>query len=207
VGTVMWALLACQEEPEPVPLSAEFYLEVLGLRGSVRSDGEVVQAEVNVLAGDGWVRLGGADELTLLLPDGEQSFTELADHQLVAQLPSTELEGALVLSREDEALEVPFSLPTPLTLSLEDPYRVRWEPAERGKISVVVEGMCLDSPLRRPLSFDQGWYEVQPADVPLAEEACELWVTVQRAEQAGRLLLQQVRTISLEMGPVMGVAP
>jgi hypothetical protein len=214
VGTVMWALLGCKEpEPEPLPSSAEYDLEVLRLRGQVRSDGAVVQAVVTLVAGDTWLQLGGHDELALVLSDGEQTFTEFGYHELVAKLPSVEPEGAMVLSREDEQLVVPFSLPPPFELTLEEPqsygtpHRVSWEASSGGLVSVTVEGLCLEIPLQRTLSFDQGWYEVQPADLPLAEEPCELWVTVLREELAEDLVLKQIRTISFVMGPVAGSVP
>jgi hypothetical protein len=213
VGAVMWVWLGCTGGESQLPSAADYALRELTLTGEARSDGSVVQAVLWMGSPDGLVQLGGSDELTLWMPDGQQVFTELADHSLLAQVASAELEGSIVLARGQESVELPVSLPEPFELTLEEPqsygtpHRVSWEPSETATVTVLIEGMCLEIPLWRPLQFDQGWFEVQPADLPLAQDSCELWVKVMRDQHTEGLLTQQVRAISFVMGPVAGSTP
>lgn len=219
---------ACSNElSPPPPTSSELPTSAISLDVALQSNGAVVQIVVTLLHESAVTSLSGEDQL-LFGPAGAPSQeltrferervsdTEDVDESdrarrsqsaYLGQLPAGATELELVLSRGDGARAVSaFTLPSPFALSVPaapvsraqpipltwdvgtDPYNARLE----------IDSPCLTQWIARGFEFDPGAFEVQPADLFLAEGTadCDFRAAVTRAGADGSARLAP------ELGPV-----
>lgn len=223
------ALAACTSEPAPPPPATTEGQETasIALELSVRASDAFVLVQARPWSGATPLALAAGDRLEVSLdPDG-------APHPLVAVGAgyAVELAGhptSLVLSlRRDGARSAPATHVTlPPSFDLQGPsgpisrqaaFTLAWAPIDAGHpVSLTVDGLCLASVARFPLSDDPGTFTVQPGDLFVFDSqrgaTCTLAATLVRAsggavvfdpalDPRGRATFTQERTAQIVSTP------
>lgn len=203
--------------PDPAPAlpldrTDVFGFAELSLSGQIRASEVELQAALAVSASGAPRDLGGGDELWLLAPSGERRRFTSYETLLLAALPADQVgEGTLeiLMTRGDLESRIPVTLPRAFSLEVTERehgvQRISWEPIAESAMSVYVDALCLSHPVERYLLFDQGFIDIQPADLSFVDEPCALSASVYRAAPSGPFSVEQIRTVALS--PDIGGSP
>lgn len=218
--------VACDGEPEAPHTSSELPTEALSLEVALRSNGSVAQMVVSLFGDNSAIPLSGKDQL-LFGPAGGPSqpltsFESADSSAYVGQLATDAVDFELVLARSGGArvvstfsLRAPFALSVPAApVSRAERIPITWDKdSEPEGMQLNIFSPCLRSGITRDFTFDPGAYDVQPADLFVAEGTadCDLQAMVTRPGADARFApelarLDRQRALSLEQVRVASFA-
>jgi hypothetical protein len=185
-------IAGCDSDP-PAPLgSADLSADAISLSAMLRSNGGLAQILVSPRHEYQTVELTGGDELRFAPAGGPEQRLTLFEGSYLGQLETGAIDFDLIFVRGGgERIESPITLPPHFALaapagpvSRAATIPITWDAAE-GVFSVLLEidGACLTQRIVRPFASDIGAYDVQPADLFVADGAagCDLEVRVTRS--------------------------
>ncbi|MFT3773522.1 MAG: hypothetical protein QM820_49735 [Minicystis sp.] len=213
-------LAACGGTSEPTP-STDLATSELALSATVRSNGNIAQAQASLSEADySAVLLRAPDRLLLAAGGVETPFVSIPSGY-VGQLATTETDFAVIVERAGGvriksalSLPPPFVLiPPPPPVSLSQPMTFTWDldPGDF-QTSIRVTSPCF-APIQRGLTMDTGGYTLQPADLAIVAgvTTCDVEVEVTRSSQSGTIAVElapagsmsasQIRTIQFSATP------